>query len=145
MDPSSGLIKSQQPYVNVNMSNSSSLSSSLVSLNSTLGTSQQVSPVTLNLSSTHTTYRDSRWLKLHVCPSILPGSSDHHKNNNNSNSNNIDTKTGDGNSKDVADKFFCTLLGDLCPYAHPPSNVRIDKVHVTVCYDYIKVIKTLFY
>lgn len=34
--------------------------------------------------------------------------------------------------------------GDNCSLAHPPSTVKIENSTVTVCYDYIKVIITIF-
>ncbi|KAK4474125.1 hypothetical protein MN116_003429 [Schistosoma mekongi] len=143
------------------LSGSSSLSSSLVSLHSASNgcvNNQQIpiSPVSVYSIHAPSGSRDSRWLKLRVCTSILdiPNSSlqtntvkSEKESNNSENKCSIKLKdssiqsdcsaTIDCQNEDESN-FYCAVLGNTCPYAHPPQTVRVDNGYVTVCYDFVK-------
>ncbi|VDQ02792.1 unnamed protein product, partial [Trichobilharzia regenti] len=145
---------------NSSLSGSSSLSSSLVSLHSTSNgfpTTQHTSASPIPVYSNHTSSgsRDSRWLKLRVCTSVL-GTSNSSQTNSNQSDNESKTgetkcsiKSEESNTSDASSSnlthhedeksFHCAISGNTCQYAHPPATVRVDKGYVTVCYDFIKV------
>uniref|UniRef100_A0A3Q0KBT3 Muscleblind-like protein n=2 Tax=Schistosoma mansoni TaxID=6183 RepID=A0A3Q0KBT3_SCHMA len=151
-------------FGNVNspsLSGSSSLSSSLVSLHSASNgcvTNQQISTSPVSVHSNHVSSgsRDSRWLKLRVCTSVL-GTSNSPLQNNTIRSekepvnigNKCSIKLEDTSTKNECSSttscqnenesnFHCCVLGSTCPYAHPPVTVRVENGYVTVCYDFIK-------
>ncbi|CAH8464751.1 unnamed protein product [Schistosoma margrebowiei] len=144
-----------------NLSGSSSLSSSLVSLHSASNscvTNQQISTSPVSVQSNHVSSgsRDSRWLKLRVCTSILGISNSSLQNNTIrsekelmeienkcsiklegiSTKNECSSTTSCQNENESS--FHCCALGSTCPYAHPPVTVRVENGYVTVCYDFIK-------
>ncbi|CAH8456929.1 unnamed protein product [Schistosoma turkestanicum] len=143
-----------------NLSGSSSLSSSLISLHSTSNglTNQQfpTSPVSIHSNHVSSGSRDSRWLKLRVCTSVSEISTSPLQNNAiksekefiNS-ENKCSLKLEDTSTKikcssttncenENEPSFHCSILGSTCPYAHPPVTVRVENGYVTVCYDFIK-------
>ncbi|TNN15294.1 Muscleblind-like protein isoform 3 [Schistosoma japonicum] len=144
-----------------NLSGSSSLSSSLVSLHSASNScvnNQQISISPVSLYSIHAPSgsRDSRWLKLRVCTSILDTSNSSLQTNTlksekepNESENRCSIKVEDSSTKidcsatvncqnENESNFHCAVLGNTCPYAHPPQTVRVDNGYVTVCYDFVK-------
>ncbi|CAH8459498.1 unnamed protein product [Schistosoma mattheei] len=129
-----------------NLSGSSSLSSSLVSLHSAPNscvTNQQISTSPASVHSNHVSSgsRDSRWLKLRVCTSVL-GISNSPLQNNTIRSEkepmDIENKCSINCQNENESSFHCCVLGSTCPYAHPPVTVRVENGYVTVCYDFIK-------
>ncbi|CAI2724560.1 unnamed protein product [Schistosoma spindalis] len=143
-----------------NLSGSSSLSSSLVSLHSAPNscvTNQQISTSPVSVHSNHVSSgsRDSRWLKLRVCTSVLEISSSPLQNKIRSEKEPMDIenkcsiKLEDTSTKNECSSttscqnenessFHCCVFGSTCPYAHPPVTVRVENGYVTVCYDFIK-------
>ncbi|CAH8459718.1 unnamed protein product [Schistosoma bovis] len=144
-----------------NLSGSSSLSSSLVSLHSAPNscvTNQQISTSPVSVHSNHVSSgsRDSRWLKLRVCTSVFGISNSPLQNNtirsekepmdienkcsikleDTSTKNECSSTTSCQNENESS--FHCCVLGSTCPYAHPPVTVRVENGYVTVCYDFIK-------
>lgn len=145
-------------------SSCSSISSSLISLNQAASPNNNGSavmyPCKLGLSSQSsastavTIPRTSRWLKLRVCPSwsshpptpSVSQSSGDPAAVKLEDTDTQETGQSNGSTADVVqpataavDTASCPFSPDICPYAHPTENVRVDGGHVTVCYDFIKV------
>ncbi|VEL36032.1 unnamed protein product [Protopolystoma xenopodis] len=92
--------------------------------------------------------RDSSWLKLPVCPSLLdsalscPGRSLYESGSTPDWLGKLDadsTGPGDTVKGEPLAEDCQTAVGQVCPCAHPRSNVRVDRGFVTVCYDFLKV------